>query len=257
MAGQSDLFRAALHSFVTEQARAVTEHPSLEDLLAYYDGVLPEVAVGALQDHLCLCAECREVLLDRAEFSSPALSLDEGTVESAWEQLRTRLEHQKERFNSVPSRSERSQRTLARHLRFAYGLAASLFFAVLGLSTWGVSLRRQISEIQRPPTNAALFDLAPEATRGGASSFPVIDRTADSIVLILPLESADFPSYRIDLVDSRGRICWSVTGQPSPDKILHLIVARDSLPTGKVTFALYGLHGQLEELVAKYPARIE
>jgi hypothetical protein len=249
MAGQADLFRAALHSFVA--AQAVAEHPSLEDLLAYCDGTLPEAAIGGLQDHLCLCAECCEVLLDRAKFSSAALPLDEDAKERAWEQLLAA-------WSGPPDLQPRLPLDL-RRFRLAYLLAATLSCAVLGLSLWGVSLRDQLRAFKTPTANLAIVDLLPEGEVTRGSSEPaVVHKTEASDQLVLIFTSfSSFSLYRIVLVDNEGRPLWSIDGKRNENGDVVIAMPHSLLPTGRARFKLYRRDGPHAELVSDYGVWVE
>lgn len=50
------------------QRAQLEEHPTLQRLAAYHHGQLGESEEEEIREHFLLCRECREVLLDLAEF---------------------------------------------------------------------------------------------------------------------------------------------------------------------------------------------
>jgi hypothetical protein len=52
----------------TSQGAQPEGHPTLQHLAAYHQGRLGESEEEEIREHFLLCRECREVLLDLAEF---------------------------------------------------------------------------------------------------------------------------------------------------------------------------------------------
>lgn len=71
------------------------EHPSVEHLRAYHQGELSTAEVEAVQEHFLACAECRETLLELAEFlagSSRRPRWDAEEMVVAWRQMRAAMQ---------------------------------------------------------------------------------------------------------------------------------------------------------------------
>ena len=66
-------FREAMRARAAEARRGLGEHPPVATLVAYHGGRLSPEEEESLRDHLTLCPECQELVLDLAAFdeSSP------------------------------------------------------------------------------------------------------------------------------------------------------------------------------------------
>lgn len=71
------------------------EHPSVECLRAYHEGQLTPAEEDALQEHFLACGECRETLLELAEFltgSSRKPRWDAEEMVVAWRRMRAAMQ---------------------------------------------------------------------------------------------------------------------------------------------------------------------
>lgn len=150
--------RTSLKALAARDRRTLTAHLEPEQLLAYRAGELPEGEVEALRDHLALCPECAELLLDLDDFTPDAspvskAAISDQEIEAAWIALRDRLAREgqlplaKTRSGTATRPDPREaaappKRPLPfvpparrRSPGLAYALAASLA-ACLGLSVW-------------------------------------------------------------------------------------------------------------------------
>lgn len=87
---------AALRHLAERERRSLTEHPTPQELASYHAGELPPEAEARLREHLAICRECSDLLLDLAGFATltppqgvPELTDDE--VEQDWQALRARM----------------------------------------------------------------------------------------------------------------------------------------------------------------------
>jgi hypothetical protein len=75
-----------------------TEHPSIEVLNAYHRGRLTEADEDRIQEHFLSCAECRETMLELADFldgvSEPSRWSSEDLVRE-WRKVRAALEEKR------------------------------------------------------------------------------------------------------------------------------------------------------------------
>jgi hypothetical protein len=88
-------FREALRARADAARRGLSHHPPVAALIAYHRGRSSLREAEDLRDHLTLCPECRELLLDLVHFgetgeTQAATPADE-EVEVAWRAMRTRL----------------------------------------------------------------------------------------------------------------------------------------------------------------------
>ena len=194
-----------LREVVAVRCRHLVGHPSPEEWVDYYLGVLSSTEVETLQDHLVLCRECSQLMLDLATLSRPSAvearppSTDR---DREWDRLEERLERE--------AISTRGRHFSERSLQFA--LAASVL-AALGLAGWNLEIRKDISLERRPRADLALADLTPEglgAARAVETPMRVRLRLDQGKVLLL-LNLGDlreFPSYRVELL-SGTTIAWA------------------------------------------------
>lgn len=80
------------------------EHPSIEHLRAYHQGRLTEIEEDAVQEHFISCAECRETMLELAEFLdgvSREPRWDVADLVSEWRKIQSAL-HGEEVSAEVP-----------------------------------------------------------------------------------------------------------------------------------------------------------
>lgn len=179
------------------------EHPTPEELEALRAGDLPVKKAERVEEHLALCAECTDLMLDLADF------LEDGPeMPSEIEAMRAWRRHQKGR--KAPS----SRRWAP--LAIASTLAALFFFTSLGLGIWGVSLQRAL-RTSGPVERVVL----PSGTIRGADDRVVVrfKRGRNVVLQLQPrtLEGQDVPSYRAVFFDATGRERYQVTGSRGRD----------------------------------------
>ena len=85
-----------LQALIDRDRRGLDEHPTPETLVAYHAGELPAAEQEDLRNHLALCHDCADLLLDLvsfAEFTPPEQTpaLADGEVEGAWQKFQPRL----------------------------------------------------------------------------------------------------------------------------------------------------------------------
>jgi hypothetical protein len=83
MASTVDLLDAALRRMAEQMCHSRGEHPSTEQLLSYLDGKTAAEENEHIQDHLSLCPECCQLLLEAQSFRMPAPTEDEVAAAAA------------------------------------------------------------------------------------------------------------------------------------------------------------------------------
>ncbi|MEM7052460.1 MAG: zf-HC2 domain-containing protein [Acidobacteriota bacterium] len=96
MTSHSDPALQRLLALLTEE-RSTDDHPAPPELAAFCDGELLEDRERAIRDHLALCPQCSQWVIDRQEFrelaaAPPAAHLEDDEVADAWASLSARLE---------------------------------------------------------------------------------------------------------------------------------------------------------------------
>lgn len=169
------LLRPALRKLTARKAGELRDHPSSEVLAAYQEGRLTKEEADRLRDHLALCSECTQFLLDLSAFteSGPAAAAGGPTdseIQAAWQAMQARLG--KEASSKRPTGPHvlhlppaRPEPPRARPVR-TWALAAS-WLLVAGLGVWVTVLERENVQLRKPSAEVATVELhAAEATRG-------------------------------------------------------------------------------------------
>ena len=242
-----ELVRAAAES----RRRGGLRHPETDDLVNYSTGALSPAEDESIQEHLALCNECAQLVLDlrailappreREEQASPALVQE-------WERLRARLDRRP--LPPVDLDTPFS--------KLAWLLAASLV-VTLGLLTWDLGLYRSLELARQPLSDLQLVDLAPLA--GGAERSPehpvevAVAPLVRKVALLLNLgELRSFPRYTVTLVDPDDRVAWRAPAAwRGEDGTFVLEVPRQSLATlGPYRIVLDGRSGGATTRLATY-----
>jgi anti-sigma factor RsiW len=120
----------------SKSAEAVGRHLSEEEMIAFYQGQLPEAEREAGRAHLAYCPECLQLWRDARDFCAPA---EEGEVEAGefearreWKELWSRI--QTDPQTAATTSSQIAQRSSAFASRTALALAAGIAL-ILGLGT--------------------------------------------------------------------------------------------------------------------------
>jgi hypothetical protein len=278
----------ALRIETARAERALSPHPSPEKLAAYHERRLAGAEEERLKDHLALCTDCAQLLLDLFAFAEPETPAEaQGPTDvdrdSAWQSLRVRLGEGGEigsreapaapasavsgvsmvsnvvplprlpQASPVPSRPRPSP--------LAWALAASLL-AIAGLGFWVVELRQENARLTEPEVNAVITDLATsgDATRGGGEPKEPELPADRPLVLILnapgiPVSAAGYEA-QILADGPAGPVIRTLRNLPrGTDKNFTLDLAPGFLRPGKYQIRLYSADTARRPL-ADFPLRI-
>jgi len=263
--------KAALEGFLSEARRDLEPHPGPDELLAYGADKLPAAEERKIQNHLALCPHCLELVVDLGRLSDPELggepSLTADEKAAAWQDLRARLaaEAPPEAPRHRPGLRLPSPRGgLALFLaspRPAWALAASLLVAVVGLSLRTWHLERGIADLSHPQVNAPVVDLFPASPlrgeQGEGAAVELAPASRFFALILSPKGTPDYVGYRVEIVDSGGRVVWSGEGlEKDRHGSFTMILARRFLGPGEYRFRLYGLEGKTGQLIEEFRLRI-
>src|SRR5947199_4482567 len=203
---------ALVRAAAREARQTLGPHPPPEELLGYHAGTWRGEAREQVQGHLALCPDCARAVLDLAAFPRlepvhPEDEPDDAAVAAEWRRFRARA-----RAEPLPRLALARLTTSG----VAWGLAASLLLATVGLSVWISRLR---GELSRPRADIRLVDLVPgdTAERSTAPAAEVhVPPATDRIVFILNLGGMralrSWPEYRVEIASADGRVAWSRRG---------------------------------------------
>jgi hypothetical protein len=246
---------AALRHLAEQQRQSLTSHPTPQELAAYHAGELPPEAESRLLDHLAICRDCSDLLLDLAGFADlkPPEGMPELTdeqVEQDWQALRSRMragEGKKERTAEVvPIRPagpvQRPERS------YWLPIAASLL-AVLGFS-FGLYQTAQVGKLSKPSLSRIQYL---DTERGEPGELRRISSQQAAEVVVPPVE--EFPSYRVEIRQG-DRVLWSET-TPGPVDEISINIPLVFLKPGRYEIPLYGGTRGREEPVTTFDLQVE
>ena len=263
--------KTAIEDFLAEARRDLAPHPTPDELVAYGAGELAAAKATRVEGHLVLCPHCLEMLLDLGRMPDPDFGSEHRTTTAekaaAWQALQPRLaaEAPPEAPRHRPGLRLPSPRGgLALFLaspRPAWALAASLLVAVVGLSLRTWHLERGIADLSHPQVNAPVVDLFPASPlRGEQGEGAVVELAPASrffALILSPKGTPDYVGYRVEIVDSGGRVVWSGEGlEKDRHGSFTMILARRFLGPGEYRLRLYGLEGKTGQLIEEFRLRI-
>jgi hypothetical protein len=260
---------AALRHLAEQQRRSLTSHPTPQELAAYHGGELPPEAETRMLDHLAICRDCSDLLLDLAGFADlkPPQGVPELTdqqVEQDWQALRARMrageggkEEERRTAEVVPIRRAGPAAKPARWSSPWLPVAASLL-AVIGLS-FGLyqsqrvgALERRVDELSQPSSPDSIFLDSTIQRSGGEQEEKAISSRAGTLLTFYS-EADDYAAYEA-VIDNR----LTIKAAPrEEDQGILLLIPPGSLQPGPHTVVLYGVDGDLRNEVARYPIRVD
>jgi hypothetical protein len=241
------------------------EHPDAGTLAAYHARELPAQDELHVQDHLLVCRECAELLLDLEGLGDPGFGQDveipAGTEAALWESLRQEIGREEPAPPPAAAIPFPSPRRSAPP-RWISALAAALLAAVIGLSVWVVSLRQTVEALSRPEVNAPVLDLVPAGIGprdGSAGPAAEVPSGARVFTLILsPARRGDFQDYQAEIAPSGGPVIWRDRGlRPNDYGSFSLTLPRRAVGAGEHRLRLFGIGSAgKRELLGEYVVRI-
>jgi hypothetical protein len=262
----------ALRALAARERRALDDHPTPETLGAYRDGELPPDAAETLRDHLALCPDCAEMLLDFAtfeQFTPPeeSASLTDSDVGAAWQRMQQRLapvvevakvvemvetpeaapvvaqEKKPAPLPFVPRASEYEPVVLRRRLRTAYAIAATLAVGVVGLSMWGGVLQGRLRDLSKPRVNLGfVYAFSEDNKERGESSGEVLSGKTP----VLVIEPTDLPpadDYGVEVRNPGGALILKTSGLVPSRGSFSMELPSAQLSPGSYRVELFGVTG--------------
>lgn len=146
---------SALRDLVEEDRRALgDDHPDIEEWVAFRAGHLEAGRAEILRDHLSVCRECADLVLDLAAFTASATPegtspVSDAQVQAALWQIQAELGHDPPRLSGAGQAMTKpaalpvviDRRSRRPHPFWRSALAAGLAAAVVGLLLWNLPSR--------------------------------------------------------------------------------------------------------------------
>lgn len=138
--------RRASRPLAGETAGDVGRHPGSKRLIAYRQGTLPATEREQVQEHLSSCVRCTRLLLELRDFEAAAAHGEPGPDplrQEAWESLVRRLPAETPAVRPIAEAARPGVPPRRRFLPLAFGAAAALLLAAVGLALWSTVTVRQ------------------------------------------------------------------------------------------------------------------
>lgn len=227
------------------------------------DGLRPKDRTGMLDDATLEPALKKRWALARESLPGSPLEREvdvdpeyEDWVDEILVPARTALENAHREIVEV-----RTEETSNAPLRLAWGLAAALLFAVVGLSFWTASLYEAARLQDEPEILArAVGDVTVGNDRRGDGDVTIRDAERDQVVyVVLEGKANDFSTFRVDLVSHDNGKRWSGTVRLAPGAFREIPLR---LPVefvgadGEATLTVYGLRDGDPERIEEEDLRL-
>jgi hypothetical protein len=250
---------------LTARRLAAQGHPSPEDLAAYRAGDLGTEQHERIKDHLAICEDCSQLVLDLADFEQfePGQNLTpaDAQAEVSWQRLRDRLKDEGELDDSrvtdpapiLAPHPSRRRVPIWQRPAIPWALAAGLALCVVGLGLRVGSLGREVGELSAPSLNASVEDLVSDQTRGETPAAPVLQ--GGGVLVLTP--SVDAAEYEVEVMSAAdGALKIGPLRGPAKQGILTLSIPKPALAVGKYTARLYAIENGQRHLLEELPFEI-
>lgn len=248
---------AALRHLAERQRRSLTSHPTPQELAAYHAGELPPEAEARLLDHLAVCRECSDLLLDLAGFADlkppqgvPELTDEE--VEQDWQALRTRMregggrkEEDKRAAEVVPIRPVTPPAQRGWRASPWLPVAASLL-AVLGFS-FGLYQSVQLGRRSQPRILPVISSANVERGEAGVTR---ISARGGALIYLDPDPDKSYPEYEAEIVREEEVLARIPVGSIQDESVPLLVPG--PLQPGTYHVRLYGIEGDRRPLSSEH-----
>ncbi|HYE75758.1 MAG TPA: hypothetical protein VEF04_20615, partial [Blastocatellia bacterium] len=141
--------KETLHSMLANSP-ASAGHPTPDELMNYHSKALASADASQIEEHLLVCRECSELLLDLVKFpeldANIAHTISNSELNTAWEKTRGQLGFTADRAkhsNVIEFSQRRHAAATSKRAWLPYAAAALLLLALLPLGVWIVELQRK------------------------------------------------------------------------------------------------------------------
>lgn len=256
-------------------ARPEPDHPPVERLTAYHAGELGAAEADSIQEHLAVCRECADAVLELPGFyeameaeeleGSPGLVPTPAETAASWQAVRARLGPSLATTAPAAPAREGWFRRLTTSRGTVYLLAACLAACLIGFPLW-IWLRSP-----EPSGVVAAYQSGQgEVLRGpGAGKALSVGLDETGAVLVLPLPRGPvWPEYRIEVRSRSGEVRLvsaaalvpmapgAPTGEDVQPRFVTVALARGQLAAGEYRLRILGVRGGRGEAVGEVGLRV-
>lgn len=254
---------AAIREALDEPRTTPDDHPEPDVLLAYHEETLSEREAEAVREHLAVCLECSQVILDFAAFPD---------LEPATEAHRATPAGMGRDWRELQRRTAGGRSPWWRSHEYVGLPAAALFLvAVLGLGVWAWQLREGnadlrerneglqevVADLERASGDVPLLTLLPASDLDRGGEVPIVPRTGShwAVFVLVSTEGIEgHDRYTLDVRGSDGEILLAdlpLTRRPDHSFVVSL--PTHLLEAGARTIQVYGEGPGGRELIDEYP----
>jgi hypothetical protein len=252
---------AAIRHLAEQQRRSLTEHSSPTELSAYHAGDLSPEADARVREHLALCRQCSDLLLDLAGFADLAPppgvpELTEAEVDEDWQALRARMGEKEQKPATVVPFPPVPRPQPARTLWNSPGLSiAATLLAVVGFS-YGLY---QWSEVRRlhNPGFVQEYPLTAETDRRRGPSeeeLKTISSREGGLLYLTPDSDEIHPAYEAEILLD-GKTIMQLPAKPVNPVAIG--IPGGGLKPGEYRIRLYGIAQGTRVPVGEFPFRVD
>ena len=245
---------AALRNLAEQKRRTLTSHPSPQELAAYHAGELPPEAEARILDHLSICPECSDLLLDLSGIADlkPPEGMPELTdeqVEQDWQALRAKMRKEEPERAPAPVVPIRTAGPPPKPDRGYWLPIAASLLAVLGLS-FGLYQSTQGGR----PWSPEIVPLTNEVQRSAEDAIEHINSGIGAILSLYFDAEAIYPEYEAEIV---GQVTVKVTPPKEEGLPVALVIPRGYLKPGVYEIQLYGVNGGQRTPLESYDIQVD
>ena len=254
------VLRAAVKEATEEARRGLQLHPLPEEMVAYDSRELADEVCARIRDHLAICPQCAQTVLDLSTF--PEVPLRAMEMRLSPEEDEEDLRHL---LGQLPD-EQAEVLTFAGPVpgprrRWVVAVAASFIAGALGLGLWLAEVPSPLRHPAEDVREGVLLDLYP-VDRGsrGSRADEAVEIPAGESHLVLLLNASDlgeFVAYEVEISSALGMVLSRDGLKPGDKGTFTLVVPRSFLPAGSYELSLYGTAQERERTqLARYRIQI-
>lgn len=247
------------------------EHPEIEALTAYHDGLLSDEDARKLLDHVQVCRDCTGLLLEMSRLGPPDLPQHaEATLEEVnrgWAALQAKLPPAETGQKKPPQPLPFPQKPAPKKSpspTWYLALAAGLLVAVVGQTMRVQGLQSRLDRLTEPQINTSYMTLNDGLTRGaedtpGVRQWPT---SAESVLLIitpnvlLGPQTKTYEDFRAEIIGRERR--WEKSGlRLGEERSFSMLIQRSYFGTGELQLRIHGLSAGKEDMLTQFKLTLD